>query len=288
MMKKSLSIAPVALIFCGLLLSAQKAAWAAAPLPAQAQTAAPATQSPPQAKTKEEYKAYTEASAVTGGVAMEKAARRFAEKFPASELSVYLYSRALHEYQNENNPAKILETGRTVLSLDADNAVALVLIATVLSDGLSERDAGRPKKVNEIRENCARAQKSLAAGVAPAGADPRQVKAYQGTLQSMIHSALGILELKLGNDAEAEKQLKAATLVENIQPDAYVWYHLALAMDHQKHYPQALAAVNQALRIAESNPELQKLATGERDRLARLAPPGAAQPSQPEPEKSPR
>jgi hypothetical protein len=77
--------------------------------------------------------------------------------------------------------------------------------------------------------------------------------------------------------------------VQNIQPDAYVWYHLALALDHQKHYPQALAAVNEALRFTGSNAELQKLATGERDRLAKLAPAGPGQPSsQPEPEKTPR
>jgi tetratricopeptide (TPR) repeat protein len=285
MMKKSFSIAPVALIFCGLVFSAQKAAGSTAP----AQTAAPAAKAAPQAQTKEEYKAYTEASTVTGGAAMEKAARRFSEKFPNSDLGVFLYSRALHEYQNENNPFKILEMARTVLRFDTENAIALVLTATVLSDSLSERDADRAKKAGEIREDCARAQKALASGATPAGADPQQVKAYQATLQSMIYSALGILELKLGNDAEAEKQLKAATLVQNIQPDAYVWYHLALALDHQKHYPQALAAVNEALRFTGSNAELQKLAAGERDRLAKLTPAGPGQPSpQPEPEKTPR
>lgn len=268
-MLKTLSIALVAVMFCGLALAAP-----------QAKT--------PQAKTKEEYKAYNDANAVTGGAAMEKAARHFAGKFPASELTVYLYSRALHEYQNENNPARILEMGRIVLALDPANVNALVLTATVLSDSLSAEDADRAKKVDEIREDCERAEKSISAGAAPAGATPEQVAAYNGTLQAMIHSALGIMELKLGNDAAAEKQLKAATLVENVQPDAFVWYHLALAMDHQKEYPEALAAVNQALRFVKSNPELQKLATGERDRLAKLSSAAPAQAPQPETGKAPR
>jgi len=65
-----------------------------------------AGQSAAQAKTKDEYKAYTDAAAVTGGAAMEKAALDFAGRFPDSQLTVYLYSRALHEYQNENNPPR--------------------------------------------------------------------------------------------------------------------------------------------------------------------------------------
>jgi len=296
-LKKPLSIAPLAMILCGISLSAPPPASAVNPAPApkhaqpmpaaappQAQTP-PQAKALPQAKTKDEYKAYTDAAAVTGGAAMEKAAMDFAGRFPDSQLTVYLYSRALHEYQNENNPAKILETGRKIITYDPDNAVALVLTATVLTDSLSEKDADRPKKISEIRENCSRAQKSIAAGISPPGADPQQAKIVASTLQSMVHSALGILALKLSNDAEAEEHLKAATQVENIQPDAYVWYHLALAMDHQKEYPQALAAVNQALRYVGSNADLQKLATGERDRLAKLAP--ATPPPQPEPDKLP-
>lgn len=276
-MLKSLSIAAIAVIFCGPAYCAQVVATAQSQPSASAATQAKA---PPQAKTKEEYKAYNDATAVHGGAAAEKAARNFAGKFPGSELTVYLYSRALREYKKEDNPSRVLETGRTVLSLDPDNAIALVLVATVLSDGLNATDTDRARKVSEIRENCSRAEKSLAAAASSG--------AYQSTMKSMIYSALGIMELKLGNDAAAEKQLKAATQMENVQPDAYVWYHLALAMDHQKEYPEALAAVNQALSLVKSNPELQKLANGEYERLTRLASSSPSQPPQPEPGKSPR
>src|SRR5436305_10988551 len=75
---------------------------------------------PPQAKTQQEYADYNTAYAISGGAAMEKAANDFAAKYPASELRSYLYSKAMHEYQNENNPAKMLATGNKVLALDPD------------------------------------------------------------------------------------------------------------------------------------------------------------------------
>jgi tetratricopeptide (TPR) repeat protein len=232
----------------------------------------------PQAKTKEEFADYTSANAVTGGAAAEKAAQHFEKKHPQSELRVYLYSKALHEYLTENNSGKVLDLGQKVLTLDASNAIALVLTATALADGMTDDDKDRDKKSEMIRDYCARAQRVLSGGYTPPGATPEQVRAYLGMMQSMNHSALGILELKLGHDAEAEKELRTASQVRDAQPDPYVWYHLALALDHQKKYPEALTAVNSALKFVGTNADLEKLATGEHDRLSKLAGPAAAVP----------
>jgi tetratricopeptide (TPR) repeat protein len=243
----------------------------------QAQEADQSVSKPgPQAKTKEEFADYTAANSVTGGATAEKAAHHFEQKHPQSELRVYLYSKVLHEYLTENNSGKVLEMGQKVLTLDASNAIALVLTATALADGMNEGDKDRDKKSEMIRDYCARAQLVLAGGYSPPGATPEQVSAYLGMMQSMNHSALGILELKLGHDTEAEKELRTASEVRNAQPDPYVWYHLALALDHQKKYPEALTAVNSALKFVGPNADLEKLALGERDRLSKLAGPAAA------------
>src|SRR5947208_8496025 len=110
-------------------------------------SAATSTKHPPQAKTQQEYADYNTAYAITGGAAMEKAANDFAAKYPNSELRAYLYSKAMHEYQNENNPAKMLVTGKKILALDPDNTIALVLTATVLADSLSDADQDRDQQV---------------------------------------------------------------------------------------------------------------------------------------------
>jgi tetratricopeptide (TPR) repeat protein len=232
----------------------------------------PSARRSPQAKTQQEYSDYNAANAVTGGAAMEKVAGEFASKYPQSELRVYLYSKAMHEYQNENNPDKILEMGEKVLSLDPANSIALVLTATVLADSLSDADKDRGEKIAKIREKSNHALATLDSGfVPPPGATAEQIAAYKGTLGSMARSALGIMELKMGDDVAAEKDLQTAAALNTAEPDPYIWYHLALARDHLKKYADALAAVERALQYASSNPDLARLAQGERERLVKLA-----------------
>src|SRR5579862_920536 len=76
--------------------------------PAQpVQPAQPSGKHVPQAKTKPEFNDYNTAYAVAGGAASEKAADEFSAKYPDSELKSFLYSKAMHEYQTENDKVKI-------------------------------------------------------------------------------------------------------------------------------------------------------------------------------------
>jgi len=253
---------------------------------------AASTKRPPQAKTPKEFADYNAATAITGGAAMEKAANDFAAKYPNSELRIHLYSKAMHEYQNENDPAKMLVIGRKMLTLDPDNTIALVLTATVLADSLKDSDKDHDEKMVEIKVNADHALQTVdSAFAAPAQATPEQIADYKNTLRSMAHSALGIMELKNSDDAGAEKDLKAAADLSKTQPDPYIWYHLALAQDHQEKYAEALASVDQALQYTGSNPDLGKLAAGERERLAKLAKikgGTSAPPPQPPPSNMPK
>ena len=256
-------------LFSMMLLSA--ALMAQQPAGSNNKQAQPAGKHVPQAKTHPEFNDYNAAYAMAGGAASEKAADEFAAKYPASELKAFLYSKAMHEYQNENNPAKMLSVGEKVLQLDPDNSIALVLTATVLSDSLSDADTDRQAKIARVKKNATRALETVdSAFVPPANATPEQVTAYKSTLQSMAHSALGIVALKTGDDATAENELKLSTKLNIAVPDPYLWYHLALAQDHQKKYPEALASINSALQIMGTNADLGELARGEQKRLLTL------------------
>ncbi|HEU4414672.1 MAG TPA: hypothetical protein VFT65_07800 [Candidatus Angelobacter sp.] len=225
----------------------------------------------PQAKTHAEYNDYNAAYAINGGAAMEKAADDFAAKYPTSELRSYLYAKALHEYQSEDNPARMLSTGNKLLQIDPDNAIALVLTATVMADSLADGDKDREQKVTSIRKNASHALETVNSSfVAPANATPEQITAYKNTLQSMAHSALGIVALKSAEDSSAESELKAAAELNTSQPDPYIWYHLALAQDHLKKYDAALVSVNRAVEYSTGNRDLGDLAKGEQKRLLTL------------------
>lgn len=240
------------------------------PLLAQAQDASQNASAVlrPQAKTKQERDDFNRAYALTGGAASEAAANDFAVQYPESQLRRYLYSSAMLQYQRENNSDKMLAMGEKVLALDPDNSLALVLTATALADSLGDRDREREHKVNAVKRNATRAIQS-AEKEYPTGNETAEL--YKTTLQSMAYSALGIMKLKTGDDAGAEKDLLAAADLRKSRPDPYVWYHLALAQDHRKKYTAALNSVDQALQLASSNPELQKLAEAEHQRLAGLA-----------------
>jgi tetratricopeptide (TPR) repeat protein len=254
-----------------LLLSCFCAALAQQPVGGNSKPAQPAGKHVPQAKTHPEFNDYNAAYATAGGAAAEKAADEFAAKYPDSELKAFLYAKAMHEYQTENNQPKILFIGQKVLQLDPDNAVALVLTANVLSDSLSDTDSDRDKKVAEIKKNGGHALQLMDANFSPvANATPDQVAAYKRTLQALAHSALGITALKTGDDAGAEKELKAAADANPTQPDSYVFYHLALAQDHQKKYDDALVSVKHAIDNASANPDIGELAKGEQKRLLTL------------------
>jgi tetratricopeptide (TPR) repeat protein len=221
----------------------------------------------PEAKTRQEFNDYNAAYALSGGAQMEKAADDFTAKYPASELKTYLYAKALHEYQNENNPAKMLAMGKKVLQFDPDNTIALVLTATVLADSLDEKDPDRQQKVAEIKSNAEHALQTVDSSFAPpANATPEQITAYKKTLRSMAHSALGITALKTGEDKTAEQELKSAADLNVTQPDPYIWYHLALAQDHLEKYPEALVSINRALEYA-GNSDLADTVRNERKRL---------------------
>jgi tetratricopeptide (TPR) repeat protein len=258
--------------FCTVTFAAQK------PASSDGKQTQPAGKRVLQPKTQAEFNDYKAAYAISGGAAAEKAADDFAAKYPASELRSALFSKAMHEYQTENNGAKVLSTGQKVLQIDPDDAVALVLSANVLSDSLSESDPDRDNKVAEIRKYGAHALQLMDAGYSPmANATPEQVEAYKKTLQALAHSALGIASLKTGDDPRAEKELKAASQVNPGQPDPFIWYHLTLAQDHQKKYDEALVSVKQAIQNAASNQEIGDLAKGEQARLLTLT--GGASPS---------
>src|SRR5262249_45112630 len=145
---------------------------------------------PPQAKTQAEFADYNSASAVKGGAAMEKSADDFAAKYPSSELKPFLYAKAMHEYQVENNSPKMLAMGEKVLALDPDNTVALVITATVLSDNLTDTNPDQ-QKVALARQRANHALETAdTALVATTGIPQDQVTAYKNTLRSMAHSAL--------------------------------------------------------------------------------------------------
>jgi len=258
-------------IFLILLLAASVAAQKQNSKPAQgSQGTQPAQQQPgPHPKTQAELTDYNAAAVITGGAASEKAADDLAAKYPDSEMRENLYLRAMHEYQAENESAKSLEMAEKVLQLDTTNSVVLVISAMVLSDQLMQPNPD-PQKVAEITKNANLALQTIdTAFKPPAQLTPEQLATYKNILKGIAHSALGVTDLKTENYAAAETELKTTTELTQAHPDPFNWYYLALAQEHLKKYPDAIATANEGLKYAGSDANVQKLLEAVRDKATK-------------------
>jgi tetratricopeptide (TPR) repeat protein len=119
------------------------------------------------------------------------------------------------------------------------------------------------------------------------------VDAYKKYLRSTALAIIGTIYYKQEHYPDAESKLREAIQADAANPDAVVVLRLALALDQQKKYSDALEQANRAVELTEESTDLGKMARNERDRLvlqtggngSSAATP--AVPSQPEPQTGP-
>jgi len=238
------------------------------------QPAAPAGKRPLQAKTQPEYEAYNAAHAqINDAAAMEKAANDFNTRFPDSELRVLLYRDAMHAYQRDNNGDKMMEMGRQVLKLDPDDPEAMVGVAEVLTERTKDTDLDKDQKLAEATKLAQHALETIDTGISiPNGASPEQVDAYKRFLRSSAYAIIGTMQYNKDNFKDAEDSFRKSIDAYPAQPDPVVVLRLALALDKQTKYPEALKEVNRAVELTanDASSSVATYARQERDRLIQL------------------
>jgi tetratricopeptide (TPR) repeat protein len=260
----------------------------------QQPSAAPAAKRPPQAKTQPEFDAYQAAMKnANDAAAMEKSADDFAAKFPDSELRILLYRTAMHAYQSANNAEKMAEMAQKVLQIDPDDPEALIGAAEVIAERTRDTDLDKDQRLAEAQKDAQRALQTVDTDVAiPAGTPQEKIDAYKGFLRSSAYSILGTIAFDQKNYPEAESQFRKSIDALPSQPDPVVVLRLAIALDNQGRYPEALKEANRAVDLTQENTSAGTLARRERDRLVQLTggspaaptskpPSGAAQNSNP-------
>ncbi len=244
-----------------------------------APAAAPPVKRPPQAKTQPEFDAYNAAKAhANDPAAMEKAADDFASKFPESEIRVLLYENAMQSYQAVNNAEKMMEMGRKVLKLDPDDPAALTGVAQVLAERTRDTDLDRDQRLDEAVKLAQHSLESIDSVAVPAGTPPEKADAYKGFLRSNAYYVLGTVQYNREKYAEAEDNFRKSIDAFPSQPDPLVVLRLALSLDKQEKYPDALKIVVQAVQLTQENTTLGTYARNERDRLTQLTGGSAAAP----------
>ncbi len=260
--------------------AAQTAGQPAQPAPAAGATA-PAAKRPPQAKTQPEFDAWKAAAANTDPAAMEKAADDFATKFPDSELRVLLYKNAMRAYQKADNADKTEAMGRKVLGCDADDPEALVVVSEVIAERTRDTDIDRDQRFGEATAMAQKALKTIDTDIGvPAGTPQDKIDAYKSGLRSQAYSIIGAIDYKKENYAAAQEDLQKAIDAYPSDPAPVDVLRLALALDKQQKYPEALKMADRAVQMTQDNTPIGTPARRERERLQQLT--GGAAPAQPQ------
>jgi tetratricopeptide (TPR) repeat protein len=239
--------------------------------------AAPAGKRPLQAKTQPEYEAYNAAHGqMNDAAAMEKAANDFATKFPDSELRVLLYRDAMHAYQRANNGEKMMAMAREVSKLDPDDPEAMVAIAEVLMETTKDSDLDRDQKLAEAAKLAQHALETVDTGMSiPAGNSPEQVDLFKRALRSSAYEIIGNTQYTKENFKDSEDSYRKSIDAFPARTDAVTVLRLALSLDKQGKYPEALKEANRAVDLFASdtnyaNSPMVGYARQERDRLVSL------------------
>jgi tetratricopeptide (TPR) repeat protein len=232
--------------------------------------AAPAGKRSPQAKTQPEFDAYKVAAALTDPAAQEKAADDFATKFPDSELRPLLYKSVMAQYQQANNPDKMLAMAQKVLTFDPDDPEALLGVAQVLAERTHPTDLDKDQRLAEARKDAQRSLETVNTDVPTAGVAPEKLAQYKGFVQSEAYAILGTLDFNAKAWADAEGNLKKSIDAFPQQPDPVAVFRLSVALDMQNKYPDALKYADQAVDLTKAGTGAGDAARKEKDRLVQL------------------
>lgn len=251
---------------------APAAATPAPALPQAPQAPTPPHKTPPAAKTADEFAAYNAAANNPETAAAEKAADDFAQKYPQSDLRALLYGNIMRRYQQANDSEKTLEMARKVLTYEPNDPVALVMAATVLAERTREGDLDRDERYDEAVKDAQKALETVNTDLmVPSTASLEQIDAAKKVLQSMSHSAIGMVDLDRKNDAGAVQEFQQSIALSTpgqVEPLTYL--RLALAQDHLQQYKDALVSASKAVESSPANSPVAMLAKQEVDRLTKL------------------
>lgn len=222
-----------------------------------------------QARTQAEYNAYQAIKTKPQtSEEFEKAADEFAAKFPDSNLRIVLYRGVMQSYQQAENADKMMSAGLKVLALDKDDPEALIVVADVLETHTTPMDLDRDERMDQVVANAQHALQTIDTDLAvPAGAAPERVEAYKNFLRATALALIGKIQYKRQQYPEAEATLRKALDLQGSNPDPVVLLSLALSLDMQKKYPEALQEVNRAIDLTKEDSDIGDSARGEKGRL---------------------
>ena len=228
----------------------------------------------PQAKTQPEFDAYQAAMVSTTPEATEKAGDDFAAKFPESEIKILIFKQAMRSYQSANNADKVVDLGRKSLAIDPDDPEVLVDVAQALAERTRSSDLDKDQKYAEAQKYAEKSLQTVDTDLVVTPGTPQdKVDQFKGYLRSTAYGILGAISYNKDTKADyaaAEGYLRKSIAALPSQPDPVAQLRLAIALDKQDHYSDALAEANKAVQMTKEGTVVGDTARREQSRLQTL------------------
>jgi len=174
-------------------------------------------------------------------------------------------------YQNANNGDKMLEESQKLLKLDPADPEALIASAEVIAERTRDTDLDKAQRFAQATKYAQHALETIDTDVpVPANVAQAQIDAYKGLLRSSAYSVLGTIQYDQEKYADAQSYFQKSIDAYPSQPDPVVVLRLALALDKQGKYGDALKEANRAVDLTQEGTAAGTTARHERDRLVQL------------------
>lgn len=182
--------------------------------------------------------------------------RQFLASYPESSLRSRTYAAGAEAYRMQGNFDQAVEYGEKALELSGRDPLVLILLADALAEGAVSTAPDAQQRLSRAEEYARQAlgflPDMLAAAPQPPDMPSEQFRMQWKYIEAQPHATLGFIYLRRQDYARAEEELKQATALNRIKPNAVDFLRLGFAHMRQEEWVEAKAALERCREIGGS------------------------------------
>ena len=182
--------------------------------------------------------------------------RQFLASYPESSFRNRTYAAGAEAYRMQGNFDQAVEYGEKALELSGRDPLVLILLADALAEGALSTAPDAQQRLSRAEEYARQALGLLpdmfAAAPQPPDVSSKQFRMQWEYIEAQPHATLGFIYLRRQDYARAEEELKQATALNRIKPNAVDFLRLGFAHMRQEEWVEAKAAFDRCLEIGGS------------------------------------
>jgi tetratricopeptide (TPR) repeat protein len=165
-------------------------------------------------------------------------AEQFIQDYPESPYLSRIYLAAASAHRMLNHFDQAVEFGERAVELNPGDLISLLVVSDSLSEGARKEDAGYEERLSRAEEYSQRALTVLPEFVLAIPRRPdvpeEQYKLQEQYLEAQARATLGYVHLRRDRFADAERELKLATELNQLQPSAADFERLGVVQLEQQ------------------------------------------------------